>query len=171
MNNEMTIQQRLSVCFFALACLVLPWQAAAQSTPAPVVTLAQVLELARQRNPDIQAARSNWQAAEANVLPAKTWEPPAIGLEYMGFPRGSANVGGAEEKRYGLSQDIPFPGKLHHKGKAAEHAARLERELYRSTEFEVMARVKAAYYKLMLSQRAIRIFNENLEVMRRFAKI
>lgn len=167
----MTIQNRVSVYFLALTCLIFPRQTTAQATPAPVVTLAEVLDLARQRNPDIQAARSNWQMAEAKILPTKTWEPPAVSLQYMGFPRDSANVGTAPEKRYGLSQDIPFPGKLHYKGKAAEHAARLEREIYRSTEFDVMARVKTAYYKLMLSQRAIRILNENLEVMRRFAKI
>lgn len=152
--------------------LALPGQAQqplSQSTPTPAVTLAEVLALARQRNPDIQAARGNWQSAEARILPAKTWNPPQIGVESWGFSR--ANVGAAPEKWYDLSQDIPFPGKLRYRGKAAEHAARREKEVYRAAELEVMAKVKAAYYSLMLSQRASLILNENLEVMRRFAKI
>lgn len=144
--------------------LVLP----ARSAP-PAASLADVLEQARQRNPEIQAARSEWERAEAAVLPAKTWEPPQIGYESWGFT--GANVGAAPEKWYDLSQDIPFPGKLRLKGRAARHAARRQEELFQATELDVLAKVRAAYYRLMLSQRALQIVNENVDVMRRFAKV
>lgn len=155
--------------FFVVLSSWLALPVKAESAPVPPVTLAEVLASARQRNPDIQAALGNWRSAEAKILPAKTWNPPQIGFESWGFSR--ANVGAAPEKWYDLSQDIPFPGKLRYRGKAAEHASRREKEVYRAAELEVMAKVKAAYYSLMLSQRAILILNENLEVMRRFAKI
>lgn len=153
-----------------LAALLLGF--AVPARPAPVaapLALADVLQEARQRNPDIQAARSEWRRAQAGVLPAKTWEPPQIGYESWGFT--GTNVGSAPEKWYDLSQDIPFPGKLRLKGRAAAHEARRQEELFRATQLDVLAKVKAAYYRLMLSQRALQIVSENVDVMRRFAKI
>ncbi len=140
----------------------------ASGAAEPTLSLAAVLEEARRSNPEIQAARSQWLGARAAVLPAKTWEPPQIGYESWGFT--GTRVTSAPEKWYDISQEIPFPGKLHYKGKAADHESRRLEELYRATELDVLAKVRAAYYQLMLSQRAARLIQENVEVMRRFAK-
>ncbi len=159
--------------FFRLAvllpCLFGAARAAGAEPAASPLALADVLEQARQRNPDIQAARSEWQRAEAGIIPAKTWDAPQVGYEAWGFAR--ANVGSAPEKWYDLSQDIPFPGKLRFKGRAVEHEALRQKELYRAAELDVLAKSKAAYYALMLSQRAVQLVTENVDVMRRFAKI
>lgn len=148
--------------------LVLSGPSYAQESGTAPASLAQVLELAKERNPEIQAARSQWQRAEATVVVSKTWEPPQIGYESWGFT--GTGVGAAPEKWYDVSQEIPFPGKLRYKGRAAKHEALREKEIYRATERDIFAKVKAVYYRLMLSQRAMQIFKENVEVMRRFAK-
>lgn len=135
------------------------------------ISLAQIIDLAKQQNPEIKAARKNWEAARARVLPAKTWPDPQVGVEYWGFPRSNLNVNSASEKWYGVSQMIPFPGKLSLRGKAASHVARREEELYLATVRDVLAKVKEAYYDLMFADRAKQIFTDNVEIMRKFAKI
>lgn len=146
----------------------------AQSTPAissDTITLGAVLEIVRKENPEIKAARKEWEAAKAKVLSEKTWPDPQVGVEYWGFRKSSLNVSESPERWYDISQEIPFPGKLYWRGKAAKHGARREEGLYQATEREVLAQVKEAYYGLMVAERATEIFKENLEIIRRFAKV
>lgn len=159
----------LAVCLMLLSA-ALP-ATYAQGSAAALTTLAQVLDLAKEHNPDILAARKNWEAAQARVLAVKTLPDPQVGVEYWGFPRSSLNAGSASEKWYDVSQTFPFPGKLRLRGKAAAHAARREEELYLAAVRDVLAKVKEAYYDLLLADRATQIFTENTELMRKFAKI
>ncbi len=147
---------------------VFVYTASAQSTPAPDFPLSQALQQARERNPEIQAARADWEAAQARVLPEKTWKAPQIGVEYWGF-RGTG-LGSAPEKWYDLAQDVPFPGKLRLKGAAATHEARRQEELYKGVEQDIVARVKSAYYRYLFTTRAKRTLDENVELMRQLAK-
>ena len=145
----------------------------AQSAPtepaAQKLILSQILQEARDKNPEIKAARENWEAAKARVLPEKTWKPPQAGVEYWGFRGG--NMGSAPEKWYDLSQEVPFPGKLHFKGAAAAHEARRQEELYKGVELDVLTQVKSAYYRYLFTTKAKDILTENVDVMRRFAKV
>ncbi len=130
--------------------------------------LQDVVSLARARNPEILAARKTWEAARARVLPEKTWAAPQVGIEYWGFS--GASVGSAPEKWYDLSQEVPFPGKLHFKGEAARHEARRLEEVYHGVELDIVARVKDAYYRYLYMTKAKTILDQNVEVMRRLAK-
>lgn len=153
--------------------LVLPFilvcpASAADSPAAADFPLAQALEQARGRNPEIKAARAEWEAAQARVLPEKTWKAPQVGIEYWGF-RG-ASLGSAPEKWYDIGQDVPFPGKLHLKGESAAHEARRQEEVYKGIELDVLTRVKSAYYRYLLATKARENLSENAEIMRHFAK-
>lgn len=134
------------------------------------MTLAQTLDIAKERNPDILAAHDEWKMAEVKIPSVRTWPDPEVGVEYWGFPKSSLNVSQAPEKWYDVSQTIPFPGKLTLRGKAATHEARREEEVYRATERDILTQVKEAYYTLMYAERAVEIFNENVGIMRRFAR-
>ena len=135
------------------------------------ITLNQVLQIAEQRNPDILAARKEWESAKERVRSVRTWPDPEVGVEFWGFSRSGLNVGSSEEKWYDISQTIPFPGKLILRGKSAEHGARRQEEVYRASKLDVLSKVKEAYYDYLYAERAAQITNENLEVIRRFAKI
>ena len=145
---------------------------AASAAEPPGVTsdfpLAQALDQAREHNPEIKAARAEWTAAQARVLPEKTWKAPQIGIEYWGF--NGANPGSASEKWYDVGQEIPFPGKLRYKGEASTHEARRQEAVYKGIELDVQTRVKTAYYRYLLATKAWENLTENAEVMRRFAK-
>jgi outer membrane protein TolC len=135
------------------------------------LSLNDALKIARAQNPEIAAARDEWEMARAKIPAAKTWPDPEIGIEYWGFPRSSLNVTRANERWLDVAQTIPFPGKLTLKGNAAKHEARREEELYRSMERDVLTQVKEAYYALFYAEHASRIAGDNVDNMRRFANI
>ena len=142
--------------------------AAWAQSPTAQFPLNHALETAQQRNPEIAAARADWETARARVISEKTWKPPQIGVEYMGFH--GADVGAVPERWFDVSQEIPFPGKLHFRGAAAEHEAWRLEDVYHGVEQDVFEKVKAAYYRCLFARRAARILEDNVEVMRRFSK-
>lgn len=124
-------------------------------------SLKDALEEARNQNPEILAAKKKWQAEKAVVLGVKSLPDPEMGVEFWG----------THEKWYDVGQRIPFPGKLHLKGKAQEHEARRYQEIYYGKENEILQRVKAAYYSYFLAVRQIEIFQESVNLLKRFSKV
>jgi outer membrane protein TolC len=142
----------------------------ADETPG-ALSLSGAVDLARRANPDILAARQEWLMSQAQVRMDATWPDPEIGIEFWGFPRSSLNLGAAPETWYDVAQKIPFPGKLTLRQRAAQHAARREEGRYHAAESDVVAAVKEAYHELLYADRAVRIYEESADVMRRFARI
>lgn len=151
-----------------LSWLALPGRA--QEQPAQS-TLAGLVALARERNPDVVAARKSWEMAQAKIASDKAWPEPQVGVEYWGFSRSGLNPGSAGEKWYDVAQTIPFPGKLSLRGRSAAHLARREGEAYRAMERDVIAKVKQAYYALLFAQRESKVFDDTVDILRRFAHI
>lgn len=142
---------------------------AAQAQDSP--TLREILDLAKERNPAVAAARAQWQAANSLILPSKTWPDPKVGFEYFGVSRSRLDLAQADERWFGVGQEIPFPGKLSLHGKAAYHEAERAKNRFSGVELDVFAQVKTAYFDLMLAQRSQEIFEESVQVLGQFAKI
>ena len=74
------------------------------------------------------------------------------------------------EWTYGVSQEIPFPGKLQLRGEVAtREAERLEQE-YLAVPLRVIARLKEAFYDLSFVHASIEIVEKNRLVLLDFAK-
>ncbi len=130
-------------------------------TAQTTFSLKDALEEARNQNPEILAAKKKWQAEKAAVVGVKSLPDPEIGLEYWG----------SDEKWYDVGQRIPFPGKLHLKEKPQDHQARRYQEIYYGRQNEILQRVKAAYYSYFLAVRQIEIFQESVNLLKRFSKV
>src|SRR5438067_409055 len=104
--------------------------ARAESVSSGAVALAEILQLARNNNPDIRGARKEWEMVPARVTAQRSWPNPEVSADWMGFSRSGLNVNSAEEKWYTIGQTVPFPGKLWLKGKAASHAAMRQEDVY-----------------------------------------
>lgn len=135
----------------------LPFESAAE----PPLVLEDVLDEARERNPEIAAARRKWEVEKALIWAVKSWPDPEVGVEFWG----------RNEKWYDVSQTIPFPGKLALKGKAQAHEAEREFELYQAKEKEILQKVKAAYYAYFLVRRQIEIFESSVDLLKNFARV
>ncbi|MGH7182253.1 MAG: TolC family protein [Nitrospiraceae bacterium] len=122
------------------------------------------------RNPELVAARKQWEAATNRILPARSLDDPILSVQLWNFPQ-TFDVTKTANSIFGLSQNLPFPGKLALKGDVAGRSAEMTEQFVRAKERELVARLKQAYYDLFLAQKAIQIHHEQVDLMRQFVAI
>ena len=122
------------------------------------------------RNPEIVAARKQWEAASQRIVQARTLEDPNLSVQWWNAPE-SFNLGRAENTIIGLSQKFPFPGKLALKEEVASRSAGITEQSLRAKERELIARLKQAYYDLFLAHKAIQIHHEQIDLLKQFFEI
>ena len=133
------------------------------------LTLDPLIEEALDKNPEIRAAYSGWRAAEHKAGYLSGLPDPMAHYGYFG-DNVETRVG-PQEHRYGLSQKVPFPGKLSLKGKAQRKRAGALKQKYEAAKREIIKEVKFAYYDLFWIDRAIRITGEEKAVMENLEKV
>lgn len=133
-----------------------------------------LIQQAKENNPEIIAAQKRIDAARARISQAKSLDDPTISIGSFNMSRHPLNINGQTEmlqQRYGVSQRIPFPGKLRLRGEiAAEEANAVEKEFLGKVQ-EITALVKSAFYELYYINTAIDITEEIRDLLRKFAKI
>lgn len=134
----------------------------AESLAAQKLPLKEVLETALAKNPEIEALRKNLQASGARISSESGYDRTKIFYESMYSGR---------ERTVGISQDIPFPGKLSLRGAIARRESDMAEQELKAKELEVTAKVRSAYAMLYLSRKYIEIYEENADLVRRFAKV
>lgn len=144
-------------------------QAAAGSTST--ISLPGILSLIEKDNPEILAARRRWEAFQKKVGQAYTPEKPRLDIERMYAPAGSNVLTQADERSLSISQEIPFPTSLYLRGSLAAREAAMAEQDYRAKVREVLARARSAFAMLYLAHKSLDIFNENVDLMRRFSKV
>jgi outer membrane protein TolC len=119
-------------------------------------------EYARTHNPEILAAKEKWLAAKENVTAVRFPMDPQLSYE---------NDKAVNMNIYGISQEVPFPGKLFLRSKEARNAAEaVYQSAYLSKEREITARVKESYFILLVAERSVEIYRDNAGIMRNFIK-
>jgi outer membrane protein TolC len=139
------------------ASLLFPFAATlarAQEVPTAnrPVQLADLLAEAERNNPQIQAARNGWQSAQQVPTQVSTLPDPQFVLQHVsvGSPRPFAGYTNSDFAYVGLgiSQDLPYPGKLHLRGEIARKDADVTQQRSESVRRMVLAAVKMAYFQL-----------------------
>lgn len=153
--------------------LALPGIGAFAASDAPALAgLSDLLSELRQNNPEIRAARHRYEAALKRPSQVSTLPDPKA--TYVDFGVGrlfSAFVNDFAYRAVGVSQEVPFPGKLSLAGEQARSEAESEGQIHRATVLEVTARLKTAFYGWFSIAKAIEITNKNRDLMERFEKI
>lgn len=122
------------------------------------------LLFAAETNPGLQAAYQRWMAALEQVAVARGWPDPRLGYSY--YIQEVETALGPQKQALGISQMIPWFGKLSLQGDAAEQAALSQYQVFRRMRLELLAEVAAVYYDYAYLANALRITGENLELMR-----
>ena len=122
------------------------------------------------RNPELVAARKQWEVATHRITQAQSLEDPILSLQFWNSPQ-TLNVTRSDNTILGLSQSFPFPGKRALKGDVASRSAEMTEQAVRAKERELIARLKQAYYDLFLAQKATQIHHEQVELLRQFVEI
>src|SRR5690349_1589468 len=151
-----------------LATMALP----AADLPTP---LSALLDEATRSNPDIQATRLGWQAATQVPSQVSTLPDPQVTLQHfsVGSPRPFAGFSNSDFAYigFGISQDLPYPGKLKLKGEAAQQDASVGREKLETVKRSVLQQVKDAYFQIAYVQQTLEVLERNGKLLEQIEKI
>jgi cobalt-zinc-cadmium efflux system outer membrane protein len=165
---------RALVSFAAIMLLASP--APAQNTNS----LDALVARADSANPSLQAARDRVRAAAARVEPAAAWADPMLMAGIQNLPLGSetaASAGGHGSvgpsvpgdpmtmKMIGVTQTIPYPGKLSLRRQAAEREVDRAKASLDAARLEVGKDVRTAFFELAYIDRALTIVERNRSVL------
>ena len=124
--------------------------------------LDELVQEALAKNPDIRASLQRWESARAVIPQVQTLPDPKVTMGYRDMAR--------QDVMYGLSQEIPFPGKLGLKGEiAARRSDRIEQD-YLATQLAVIARLKEVFYDLHFVHDSIRVLQQTMLLLQQFEK-
>ena len=132
--------------------------------------LADLLAEGERNNPQIQAARHEFEAAKQVPTQASTLPDPQVVLQHVsvGSPRPFAGYTNSDFAYIGLgfSQDIPYPGKLWLRGEIAKKEADVSQQRYESVRRAVLMEIKGAYFQLAYLAKRRAILDGNGQLLR-----
>lgn len=136
--------------------------------------LRDLLAEAEQNNPQIQAARQGWQAAKEIPSQVSTLPDPQFSVQQVnvGSPRPFAGYTNSDFAYFGLgvSQDLPYPGRLRLKGEIATQDASVAEQQYESVRRAVLAGIKSAYIQLAYLSETLGILESDGQLLQQVEK-
>jgi outer membrane protein TolC len=133
------------------------------------VTLDSLIDEALDNNPRLQSAYSEWKAEEYKARHVRGLPDPQASYGYFG--ESIETRIGPQEHKYGVSQNIPFPGKLGLKGKAQDRRAGMLREQYGVRGREIIKDVKFLFYDIFWVDKAIQITEEEKTIIESLERV
>jgi len=126
-----------------------------------------------QQNPEIQAARSRFEAATKRPSQAGTLPEPTVSYTNfgVGHPFSGLNGSNFAFQGFGVSQQLPFPGKLALASEQAKREAESVQQNYRSVILDVSARLKIAWYEWLSVNKALELTRRHRDLLGRFEEI
>lgn len=146
-----------------------------QQPTGAVTALAQLVKEAEQHNPQILAARQEWQAAAQVPSQVSTLPDPQVKVQNMSagtpLPFDGFNAVQMTFLGFGVSQNIPYPGKLRLRGEIAKRKAGSLGRQVDSVRRKVVEQVKATYYRLGYIQATLSILARDKKLLAQVEKI
>jgi len=137
--------------------------------------LPDLLDEARQQNPDILAARRAWQAAAQIPSQVSTMPDPMVTVQHLsaGSPVPFAGYSNSDFAYIGLgiSQDLPYPGKLKLKGEAAREDTRIARSKLDAVTRATLEQVKEAWFQLAWIQESLGVLGRDGNLLEQIERI
>jgi len=130
------------------------------------VNLVNLIREATENNPDIRAAKANWQAVKKRIVQSWALPDPVIGMDVVGDE--TETRVGSQENRFILFQKVPFPWKLWKRRKAAKEAANAAHQEYLAVESDILTRLKQDFYNLYLVDASIEVIEEVHSLLKKF---
>jgi outer membrane protein TolC len=131
--------------------------------------LSDLLAEAEKNNPQIEAVRQGWRAAKQVPTQVSTLPDPQFTLQHLsvGSPRPFAGYTTSDFAYLGLgvSQDIPYPGKLRLKGEIAKRDADVSQQQVEFVRRAVLAALKGAYFQLAYLAKTLTILEHDGELL------
>lgn len=156
-----------------LAAALLAALPALADQPIQALSLKQAEALALSQNPALAAAKENARALaevppQVGTLPDPHLAFDAVNLPVDTFSTVQENM---TQLRVGLSQEIPFPGKLRLREEAAQFEAESAGFDVVETRLRLIRNVHISWWNLFYLDRALEIIKRNEDLLRQFIRI
>src|SRR5258708_4006046 len=147
----------------------------ASDTPFNSDRVRALVDEALVRSPVVLAARSHWQAQTRVPIQASTLPDPQVSLQHftVGSPQPFSGYESSDfyYTGFGVSQDIPGPGKLRLQRTEAEKDAEFAKHRYEAAEREVEEKVKEIYFELFYHSKTLTILDRNQDELEQIQQI
>ncbi|WP_319760075.1 TolC family protein [Maridesulfovibrio sp.] len=137
------------------------------NTQAPHTEISELTDYlveAARNNDDVYAAFYSWKAALQRETSVSSLPDPRFNFAWFIQPVETRT--GPQEFKYGLSQTLPWFGKLGLKGEQALRDADIKKARFDNLKLKIFTEVKKTYYDYAYLAQAIRITHENIELMK-----
>ena len=138
------------------------------STHQETEELTEYLVEAARSNEDLFAAFYTWKAALMRETSVSSLPDPRFSFAWFIQPVETRT--GPQEFKFGLSQTLPWFGKLSLKGEQALRDADIKKARFDDLKLKIFAQVKKTYYDYAYLAQAIRITKENIKLMEYLGK-
>ena len=144
-----------------------------QTDSSPSLTVGQLVNELMENNPALRAARFRFEAATKRPSQVGTLPEPKVSYTNFGVGHPFSHLNGSNfaYQGFGVSQSIPYPGKLALASEQARREAQSEEQMYRAAVLDAIARLKVAYYDWFYLGKAVEITEKDRDLMERFERI
>ena len=138
-----------------------------------LLTLDESINIAVQDNPGLAEMQARAEAMSAIPTQAGTLPDPRISFNAMNLPVDTFDI--AQEPmtqmQFGISQDIPFPGKLTLREEAAGYEATAAMNNVDEARLQLVRNVKITWWQLFNLDQSLIIVMHNQDLLRQFVEI
>ncbi|MFB0514990.1 MAG: TolC family protein [Candidatus Neomarinimicrobiota bacterium] len=120
-------------------------------------------------NPEVRAAFARWEAVRKQVPARRALPEPSV--QYTHYLQSVETRVGPQRGAAGLSQRLPWFGKLRLEGRIAESRGQAAYHQYAATVQRVAAEIEAAYWDYLFLLRAIQITQQSVELLRNWEQV
>lgn len=134
------------------------------------ITIKEAIGIALEKNPDIQAAIKEYEAARARIYQAKAFPEPELSWEFDFQPQ-VLSFKEAGERNLSISQLFEFPGRRHFRKKVVTSEAQVSQSQYNAARLELIAQVRIAFNGVLLAAERFRYNQQNLKLSKDFLRM
>ena len=144
-----------------------------KADPSSLLPLKSAVSIALQNNPSLAQMQARFEALAAIPSQLGSLPDPVISFNALNLPVDSFDLAqeNMTQMQGGISQAIPFFGKLALREQAANHQAEAASHDVTETRFRLLRDVKKTWWALFYLNRAIEIILVNQNLLRQFVKI
>jgi outer membrane protein TolC len=153
-----------SAALFAASFALQQTRAAAEGQP---LTLEQLVEVALEVNPQVRAAKEQWEAAQHQIL--QNYAPADPSFTYTNLD--SSKDFNAAVHGHAVSQSFQFPGKALLQAAQAKRTADIARLTYEAALRDLRAAVSIACYQVLLDDALIGVNAENVANLKQVVSV
>ncbi len=137
------------------------------------LTLAEAERLALLANPSLAASQAQVEALSAVPSQVGVLPDPILALNAMNLPTDTFSLDqeAMTQVQVGITQPLPFPGKLGLRRAAAEREAAAAGQQLAEVRLALRASVRERWWQLFAIDRALEIVRDNQELMRGFIEV